>query len=305
MRPLATGVLLFVIAGSRAAARSRRALDLSRHRMVDLSHAYGASTLYWPTSPTKFTLETLAKGKTDGGLLLRRQHALHAGARRHAPGRAVPFLRVRPDDGTDSARAADRAGRRHRRYARKRRRIATTASRGRTSCSSRNRTAPSRPARSSCCGRDGAATGRTRRRISATTRPVTPRSCRSRPTARTRRSCWWRKERRRARDRYRVDRLRQVDRVRGAPHRRGQERPRAREPHQPRPVAPARRARHRPADEDRERLRRPSPRRRPRPGERTLDPIYGRARGDRRAAGRRASSASRMDAGQLPRSSST
>jgi len=66
MRPFATGVLLFVIAGSLALAQSR-AIDVSSHRMVDLSHAYGASTLYWPTSPTKFTLESLAKGQTEGG----------------------------------------------------------------------------------------------------------------------------------------------------------------------------------------------------------------------------------------------
>ena len=35
--------------------------------MVDLTHAYGSRTLFWPTSPTKFTLERLAFGKTEGG----------------------------------------------------------------------------------------------------------------------------------------------------------------------------------------------------------------------------------------------
>jgi kynurenine formamidase len=44
-----------------------QAFDPARHRIVDLSHAYGASTIYWPTSPTKFTLETLAAGKTEAG----------------------------------------------------------------------------------------------------------------------------------------------------------------------------------------------------------------------------------------------
>jgi kynurenine formamidase len=34
---------------------------------VDLSHAFGPKTLYWPTSPTKFTLERLAFGQTEGG----------------------------------------------------------------------------------------------------------------------------------------------------------------------------------------------------------------------------------------------
>ena len=66
MRPLATGTLLFVIAGAVLLPPSQ-GVDVSRHRIVDLSHAYGESTVYWPTSPTKFKLETLAKGQTDGG----------------------------------------------------------------------------------------------------------------------------------------------------------------------------------------------------------------------------------------------
>ena len=36
-------------------------------RMVDLSHAYGGSTLYWPTDTTGFQLDTLAEGETPGG----------------------------------------------------------------------------------------------------------------------------------------------------------------------------------------------------------------------------------------------
>jgi kynurenine formamidase len=44
-----------------------QSVDLSRHRIVDLSHSYGPSTVYWPTSPTKFTLETLSSGMTEGG----------------------------------------------------------------------------------------------------------------------------------------------------------------------------------------------------------------------------------------------
>lgn len=42
-------------------------VDPGAHRIVDLSHAFGPRTLYWPTSPTKFTLEKLASGKTEGG----------------------------------------------------------------------------------------------------------------------------------------------------------------------------------------------------------------------------------------------
>jgi kynurenine formamidase len=39
----------------------------SSHRLVDLTHAYGSDTLYWPTSPSKFVLEQLAHGQTEGG----------------------------------------------------------------------------------------------------------------------------------------------------------------------------------------------------------------------------------------------
>jgi kynurenine formamidase len=42
-------------------------LDLSNVTMVDLSHSYGDDTLYWPTSPTRFSHETLAHGETPGG----------------------------------------------------------------------------------------------------------------------------------------------------------------------------------------------------------------------------------------------
>src|SRR5262245_43734514 len=42
-------------------------IDLSRYRMVDLTHALNARTLYWPTSPTSFKLDTLAYGPTPGG----------------------------------------------------------------------------------------------------------------------------------------------------------------------------------------------------------------------------------------------
>jgi kynurenine formamidase len=42
-------------------------LDPAAHRIVDLSHAFGPRTLYWPTSPSKFTLDRLAAGQTEGG----------------------------------------------------------------------------------------------------------------------------------------------------------------------------------------------------------------------------------------------
>lgn len=42
-------------------------LDLTRFRMVDLTHAFDSSTVYWPTSPSAFALTSLAKGPTPGG----------------------------------------------------------------------------------------------------------------------------------------------------------------------------------------------------------------------------------------------
>jgi kynurenine formamidase len=43
------------------------AVDLSRVIMVDLTHPLGEETLFWPTSPTRFTLERLAHGVTPDG----------------------------------------------------------------------------------------------------------------------------------------------------------------------------------------------------------------------------------------------
>ena len=40
---------------------------LAEAHIVDLSHAYDAETVYWPTSPSKFELEELAYGQTEAG----------------------------------------------------------------------------------------------------------------------------------------------------------------------------------------------------------------------------------------------
>lgn len=42
-------------------------VDLSKQAMIDLSHGYGPSTVFWPTSPIRFELKKLAFGKTDAG----------------------------------------------------------------------------------------------------------------------------------------------------------------------------------------------------------------------------------------------
>ena len=44
-----------------------QAVDLSRDRIVDLTHPFNARTPYWPTSPSGFRLDTLAAGETPGG----------------------------------------------------------------------------------------------------------------------------------------------------------------------------------------------------------------------------------------------
>jgi kynurenine formamidase len=64
MRTL-TVVLSALVAAS--ALGTAQTLDLSRHQIVDLSHSYGASTLYWPTSASKFKLDREAHGRTEGG----------------------------------------------------------------------------------------------------------------------------------------------------------------------------------------------------------------------------------------------
>ena len=40
-------VTLLIVAG--AVAGRQQALDLSAYQMVDLTHAYGPSTVFWPT----------------------------------------------------------------------------------------------------------------------------------------------------------------------------------------------------------------------------------------------------------------
>jgi kynurenine formamidase len=58
-------VAALVIAASTLA--SAQTINLSRYRMVDLSHAYGPTTLYWPTSASKFVLSRDASGETPSG----------------------------------------------------------------------------------------------------------------------------------------------------------------------------------------------------------------------------------------------
>jgi len=64
-RPLLAAVLLvasLVTVGARGGG-----LDPASLRVVDLSHAFDERTLYWPTAPSRFTLEQLSSGVTEGG----------------------------------------------------------------------------------------------------------------------------------------------------------------------------------------------------------------------------------------------
>jgi kynurenine formamidase len=62
---LRSSIASLLIAGSLGAQTP--ALDLSGYRMVDLTHAFNAQTIYWPTAPSPFKLQQLAFGPTPGG----------------------------------------------------------------------------------------------------------------------------------------------------------------------------------------------------------------------------------------------
>jgi kynurenine formamidase len=60
------GLVIALGLAGRAAAQAP-VIDLSTVRMVDLTHAFGAQTIYWPTAPSPFKLQQLAFGPTSGG----------------------------------------------------------------------------------------------------------------------------------------------------------------------------------------------------------------------------------------------
>jgi kynurenine formamidase len=60
---LLAAVLLLLAPGWAAA----QTIDLSRARLVDLTHSMDERTLYWPTSPSAFELKELSHGMTEGG----------------------------------------------------------------------------------------------------------------------------------------------------------------------------------------------------------------------------------------------
>ena len=64
MKTLAFFALAAVLA---VATFGQRVPGPSAARIVDLTHAFGKDTIYWPTAPTKFSLQQLSYGKTEGG----------------------------------------------------------------------------------------------------------------------------------------------------------------------------------------------------------------------------------------------
>ncbi len=73
-RDLVRTCLLLLVAWSLSGCKNQVAneavatpLDLSQFEIVDLSHGYGPSTLYWPTDTDGFQHRELAFGETDGG----------------------------------------------------------------------------------------------------------------------------------------------------------------------------------------------------------------------------------------------
>jgi kynurenine formamidase len=71
-----------------AACRAPAAFDPADWDLIDLTHAFGAETLYWPTATETFRLDTLAYGPTDAGYFYA-AHALctpeHGGTHLDAP----------------------------------------------------------------------------------------------------------------------------------------------------------------------------------------------------------------------------
>jgi kynurenine formamidase len=64
MRILSSLVLLVVLP---SVAIRAQGIDWSSYDVVDLTHPLNAEAVFWPTSPSRFALEQLAYGETDGG----------------------------------------------------------------------------------------------------------------------------------------------------------------------------------------------------------------------------------------------
>lgn len=66
IRPAIFALIAGIVTITPAVGESQ-AIDLSRYRLVDLTHAFGPSSLYWPTATSGFELDSVAYGQTPGG----------------------------------------------------------------------------------------------------------------------------------------------------------------------------------------------------------------------------------------------
>ncbi len=64
-------VAAFLACAPVAAVASPGAPDLATAKVVDLTHTFDKTTIYWPTSPSAFELKSLADGQTPGGWFYR------------------------------------------------------------------------------------------------------------------------------------------------------------------------------------------------------------------------------------------
>lgn len=67
MRAVMRCWLVVVSVAAAPSPAASQPIDLSRYRLVDLTHSFGPQTLYWPNSPSAFKLDTLSYGMTAGG----------------------------------------------------------------------------------------------------------------------------------------------------------------------------------------------------------------------------------------------
>ena len=67
VRDAARAAVWLMLTVATVALGAPAAPPLASSKVVDLSHAFDDSTLYWPTSPTRFELKKLSYGETPGG----------------------------------------------------------------------------------------------------------------------------------------------------------------------------------------------------------------------------------------------
>jgi kynurenine formamidase len=60
-------LVVLCVSAAVVVAAARQRVEPGTQRAVDLTHAFNERTVYWPTAPSKFSLEQLSAGKTDQG----------------------------------------------------------------------------------------------------------------------------------------------------------------------------------------------------------------------------------------------